>query len=742
MKPGRHRSPRPSIHDVLGRRLTESPSEAAPGPGVWTAVPEVPSEAATDVWEALTQAVNLAELRPRLAGDIEVKTFPTRWGQEYAMVGNPRDLVHFRMGLEELELLRMMDGTRTLKEIVAERFQDSGELDLSGVADTVRQLEAEGFLDHTVVDVDAALRSALYPTSTWKEKARRFAKTLSIEWRGADRAVRWLYGHGMRWLFVRWVAVLCAGLTVGGFVAFLASVRSGRYTMTGESAAIGVAVLFVLSYFMIFVHELAHALVLIHYGRRVKSAGYMIYFGSPAFFVDASDGLMLDRPQRMLQSFAGPYGQMVVAAISAIVAWALPDWILAETMYRYAVLNYLMLTMNLIPLLELDGYYILADLIQVPDLRPMSFSFARHDLWHKLRRRERLSKREVGLALYAFLGVVFTVFSFWVAYFYWRTVFATTVIRLWRGGVPGRVLLAVGVLVVAGPVVRGVLDLVRALARRLRALATRVRFRLERRWRVEAAELLSALPMFEALDDDALSELAGRVRLRTFARGQPVVRQGERAESFYLVRRGTLLVVEQDPESSAERVLRSLGRGETFGELALLEGAPRSATVRAAEESDAFEVDKGTFDRLLADMVDVPEFAPTLQAVAELRELPCFAHLEPDELSEVLAHGGWVSVAPGQDIVTQGEPADGFYGIRSGQVEVLEDGAVVRTMGPGSFFGEIALLRDVPRTATVRALTPVRAYRLDRDGFDRLVARAFERGTLSPHVAADRLWHH
>ena len=57
-------------------------------------------------------------------------------------------------------------------------------------------------------------------------------------------------------------------------------------------------VLLAMNYLLTFVHELAHASALVHYGRRVKSAGFMIYFGSPAFFIESSDGLMLERGQR------------------------------------------------------------------------------------------------------------------------------------------------------------------------------------------------------------------------------------------------------------------------------------------------------------------------------------------------------------------------------------------------------------------------------------------------------------
>jgi cAMP-dependent protein kinase regulator len=217
-----------------------------------------------------------------------------------------------------------------------------------------------------------------------------------------------------------------------------------------------------------------------------------------------------------------------------------------------------------------------------------------------------------------------------------------------------------------------------------------------------------------------------------------VVRQGDRPEAFYVVRRGTLQALEEDPDTGDERVLRVLGRGESFGELGLLESQPRAATVRSLEESELFEIDKGTFDQMLADMAHVPDFAPTLQRVAELRSLLPFQHLEPAQLSDLAEHGEWVNLGPGEEVIRQGEPGDAFYAIGSGQVEVIRDGRRVETLGPGAYAGEVALLLDVPRTATVRTLTPVRAFRLDREGFDRLIGEAFRTGTLNPQAVVAR----
>ncbi|MGH2675735.1 MAG: cyclic nucleotide-binding domain-containing protein, partial [Actinomycetota bacterium] len=233
-----------------------------------------------------------------------------------------------------------------------------------------------------------------------------------------------------------------------------------------------------------------------------------------------------------------------------------------------------------------------------------------------------------------------------------------------------------------------------------------------------------------------------RVRLRAVDRGQPIFRQGDRPDAFYVVRRGTLQVVEEDPDSGSERVLRTLGRGDSFGELGLLQSAPRAATIRAQDEAQLFQVDKGTFDELLADAARAPRLAPTVQAAAELRALAPFADLASGQLAELLRLGAWINVPPGETIIRQGEQGDAFYAVGSGQVEVIEDGHSVGVLGPGSFFGEVALLLDVPRTATVRARTPVRVYRLERDGFDRLVGEAFRRGRLNPHVLVERSQRH
>jgi CRP-like cAMP-binding protein/Zn-dependent protease len=694
------------------------------------------------VWDELAAKLDPAEFRPQLAPDIEVREFKLKWGNDYAMIANPRDLLHYKLEPGEMELLPLMDGTRTVKEIVVERFRESGDIELSAVADLVRQLQVGNFLTTRFQDTDAAVRRAMVDVSAARVRAREFAKTQSIDWKDAHRLVDWFYRRLLRWFFIPWVAVIAAAAAVIGFALFWSLYRSGRYSFSGESAAAESLLLLAMSYFLTFMHELGHAVVLVHYKRRVKSAGFMLYFGSPAFFVESSDGLMLGRRERIVQSFAGPYTELIIAGAASALVWAYPDWSLAPVLYKFALLNYFVIFLNLVPMLELDGYWILSDLIQVPDLRPRSLQFIRYDVWHKLRRRERFTKQEVGLGLYAVLGVAFTIVSLYWSVFFWEEVFGGLIKALWNGGPITRVLLILLGLFVLGPLLRGLITLGRSLYRKALGVVQAVRFRLQTKWRVEAAELIDALPIFEDLPEDILSDLAGRVQLRSFPAGKSVFRQGDRPDAFYVVRQGVLHVVEEDLDSGKEGVLRTLGRGESFGELGLVDGAPRTATVRAVVDAELFGVDEATFDRLLSDTIHVPEFAKTFQHAAELRQIPSFAALSADDIAEVLEHGDWVNVAPGETIIQQGAEGDAFYAIRSGQVEVYKDGEPTGSLGPGSHFGEVALLMDVPRTATVIATTPARLFRLDREGFELAIAGAFRRGTLNPAASIGRAWQH
>jgi hypothetical protein len=103
--------------------------------------------------------------------------------------------------------------------------------------------------------------------------------------------------------------------------------------------------------------------------------------------------------------------------------------------------------------------------------------------------------------------------------------------------------------------------------------------------------------------------------------------------------------------------------------------------------------------------------------ISLLRSLPLFAPLGAPQL-EALAHGlVETRVAAGETVVREGEPGDRFYVVAEGELEVEASGSELRRLGRGEGFGELALLRDVPRTATVAALRESRLFALDKATF-------------------------
>jgi MFS family permease len=130
---------------------------------------------------------------------------------------------------------------------------------------------------------------------------------------------------------------------------------------------------------------------------------------------------------------------------------------------------------------------------------------------------------------------------------------------------------------------------------------------------------------------------------------------------------------------------------------------------------------------------------PDPEALGLLRRIPIFAPLSAPAIERILAELTWLELPAGHRLIRQGDHGDRFYVLAEGRVEVTQDGRSLGERGPGEYLGEIALLRDVPRTATVTTTTPLRAIAIERDRF----LEAVTGHTLSRHhaetVAADWL---
>jgi MFS family permease len=136
--------------------------------------------------------------------------------------------------------------------------------------------------------------------------------------------------------------------------------------------------------------------------------------------------------------------------------------------------------------------------------------------------------------------------------------------------------------------------------------------------------------------------------------------------------------------------------------------------------------------------LDAEAPVPVVQ-IALLRSLPLFAELPAPALEGLAAALTLLEVPAGAALIRQGEGGDSYYAIAAGDFDVVQDGHVLRHCGRGEGVGEIALLRDVPRTATVVASTDATVYELAREPFLTAVLGHASTQRRAGTIAADRL---
>ena len=139
-------------------------------------------------------------------------------------------------------------------------------------------------------------------------------------------------------------------------------------------------------------------------------------------------------------------------------------------------------------------------------------------------------------------------------------------------------------------------------------------------------------------------------------------------------------------------------------------------------------------------LVKVDEkFGAQADVIERLRKVPMLRPLPISTIEHLARSVREESVEPGKTVIEQGQAGESFYVIVTGEVEVKENGHLLRTLSDGDSFGEIALLRDVPRTTTVQARTPVSLYALDRRHFVPIVSGYSESAAEAEVVVETRL---
>lgn len=225
--------------------------------------------------------------------------------------------------------------------------------------------------------------------------------------------------------------------------------------------------------------------------------------------------------------------------------------------------------------------------------------------------------------------------------------------------------------------------------------------------------------LFKNLDREPLSHIIDAMFEKRIPRNVELIRQGDDGDYFYVIDSGRFQVLKDG------KPIVELGPGESFGELALMYGSPRLATVKALEDSVVWAVDRGTFRGIVIDM----SFQKRRLYEGFLRSVPLLQTLHDSELFRICDALQAVEYQPGQTIVQQGQIGHEFYIIEEGTAVISmhqpDDGPAaeveVARISTGDYFGELALIHDAPRAATVKALTPVKCIVLSKADFIRLL---------------------
>jgi len=244
-----------------------------------------------------------------------------------------------------------------------------------------------------------------------------------------------------------------------------------------------------------------------------------------------------------------------------------------------------------------------------------------------------------------------------------------------------------------------------------------------------------SLGLFQGLDPDLQDFLTSHLTRSSLKRGELLFRQGENADAMYVILRGVLSVLVADPELGPDQELQvaELTAGDPVGELQLLSGGGRTATVRAAEKCELVRLPKEDFEaaaareplllKRMAGLVHRRLRSYRMRAV-----LPrLFGEINLSLLADMEDYLEWLTLPRGSLLFRQGDPNTGLYVLLSGrlQASVRQDSGEVRVVGeivPGETVGEMALFTGEPRSAEVSAVRDSELVKLSPESFRRLAA--------------------
>ncbi|AAW41057.1 hypothetical protein CNBA5350 [Cryptococcus deneoformans B-3501A] len=240
--------------------------------------------------------------------------------------------------------------------------------------------------------------------------------------------------------------------------------------------------------------------------------------------------------------------------------------------------------------------------------------------------------------------------------------------------------------------------------------------------------------LFRNLDDEQEADVLAAMKEVKMDAGEVVIEQGAAGDFFYIVENGRLdvfvnkegqvLDLEKGDRQGLGKKVAECSEGSSFGELALMHNAPRAASIISLTPCTLWALDRVSFRTILLDHTS----RKRRLYESFLSEVPILASLQPQERAKIADVLESRTYNEGEDVIRQGDAGDEFFLIESGNAMAIktdEDGnqSVVKHLGQGEYFGELALLNRRTRAATIRAEGPdkLRVAALGEQAFTRLL---------------------
>jgi len=231
--------------------------------------------------------------------------------------------------------------------------------------------------------------------------------------------------------------------------------------------------------------------------------------------------------------------------------------------------------------------------------------------------------------------------------------------------------------------------------------------------------------LFSVMDDQDFTIVIGAMKEVIAEPQQRVINQGDQGDFLFVIESGRLdCIIKVD---GSDKVVKTCEAGDVFGELSLLYNCPRAASVDAQEKCVLWQLDRDTFNNIVKEAAQKKrERYDTF-----LAKVPLLASMDAYERSQLSDALKPEIVTDGSVIVKQGEDGNKFFIIEDGSAVATKDGQEVMSYNSGDYFGELALIRNQPRAATITARGSTKLLSVDSRSFKRLlnVSDLLERST-------------